>query len=59
MTVTELIERLRSYPQDAEIVVGNNDLYINGVYYATDVEDYLDNTVLISTDHDYILDEEE
>ncbi len=59
MTVTELIERLRSYPQDAEIVVGNNDLYINGVYYATDVEDYLDNTVLISTDHDYILDEGE
>lgn len=59
MTVAELIERLRSYPQDAEIVVGNNDLYINGVYYATDVEDYLDNTVLISTDHDYILDEGE
>jgi hypothetical protein len=57
MTVTELIERLRSYPQDAEIVVGNNDLYINGVYYATDVEDYTENTVLISTDHDYILEE--
>ena len=59
MTVTELIERLRIYPQDAEIVVDNNDLYINGVYYATDVEDYLDNTVLISTDHDNILDEGE
>ena len=56
MTVTELIERLRSYPQDAEVVVENTDMYINGFYIATEVEDFVDNTVLISSDHDEILD---
>ena len=57
MTVTELIERLRSYPQDAEVLVENNDLYINGLYYATEVEDYGDETVIISTDYDEIVDD--
>lgn len=56
MTVSELIERLRSYPQDAEVVVENNDNYINGFYIATEVEDFVDNTVLISSDHDERLD---
>ena len=56
MTVSELIERLRSYPQDAEVVVENTDNYINGFYIATEVEDFVDNTVLISSDHDEILD---
>lgn len=56
MTVTELIERLRSYPQDAEIVVENTDVFINGFYIATEVEDFDYNTVLISSNHDEILD---
>lgn len=56
MTVTELIERLRSYPQDAEIVVENTDIYINGFYIATEVKDFDYNTVLISSNHDEILD---
>lgn len=56
MTVTELIERLKSYPQDAEVIVENTDMYINGFYLATEVEDFVNNTVLISTDHDEILD---
>lgn len=56
MTVAELIERLRSYPQDAEVVVENTDMYINGFYIATEVEDFDCNTVLISSDYDEILD---
>ena len=56
MTVTELIERLKSYPQDAEVIVENTNMYINGFYVATEVEDFVNNTVLISTDHDEILD---
>lgn len=56
MTVTELIERLKSYPQDAEVVVENTDMYIDGFYIATEVEDFDYNTVLISSNHDEILD---
>lgn len=56
MTVTELIERLRSYPQDANVIVQNTEMYISGFYIATDVEDFDYNTVLISSDHDEILD---
>ena len=56
MTVAELIERLRSYPQDAEIVVKNTDVYLNGFYIATEVEDFDHNTVLISSNHDEMLD---
>lgn len=56
MTVTELIERLKSYPQDAEVVVENTEMYISGFYIATDVEDFVNNTVLISSDHDERLD---
>ena len=57
MTVSELIERLRSYPQNAEVLVENNDLYINGLYPATDVEDYSDEMIIISSDHDEIVDD--
>ena len=56
MTVTELIERLRSYPQDAEVIIENTDVYINGYYIATDVEDFDYHTVLISSDHEELLD---
>jgi hypothetical protein len=57
MTVSELIERLRSYPQDAEVLVKNDDLYFNGLYFATDVEDYGNEAVIISTDYDEIVDD--
>lgn len=55
MTVSELIERLRSYPQDAEVLVENDDLYFSGLYLATDVEDYGDGMIIISTDHDELI----
>jgi len=56
MTVTELIERLRSYPQDAEIVIENTEVFIEGFYKATEVEDFDYHTVLISSDHEELLD---
>lgn len=56
MTVSELIERLRSYPQDAEVIIKNTDMYINGYYIATEVEDFNYNTVLISSNYDEMLD---
>lgn len=56
MTVTELIERLRSYPQDAEIVIENTDAYFNGYYPVTDVDDFDNGMVLIFSNHDEIVD---
>ena len=56
MTVAELIERLRSYPQDAEVIIKNTDMYINGYYIATDIEDFEFHTVLISSDYEELLD---
>lgn len=51
MTVSELIERLRNYPQDAEVIIQNTEMYISGFYIATDVEDFVNDTVLISSDY--------
>ena len=57
MTVSELIERLGKYPQNAEGLVKNDELYINGLYTATDVEEYGNEAVIISTDYDEIVDD--
>lgn len=57
MTVSELIERLKSYPQDAEVLVKNDSLYFDGLYTATEVEDYGDEAVIISTDYDEMVDD--
>ena len=56
MTVAELIEKLRTFPQNAEVIVNNTDVYLNGYYYVTDVDDFDCGTVLIDTDHDELLD---
>ena len=56
MTVAELIERLRSYPQDAEVVIPNRDLWLNGDYFVTNVTDYTHETVMIETDYEELLD---
>ena len=55
MTVTELIEKLRTFPQNAEIIIENTDVFINGYYTVTDVEDFDDGNVLIYTDHEELL----
>ena len=57
MTVSELIERLRSYPQDAEVLVKNDSLYFDGLYTATEVEDYGENFVIVNTDYDELIDD--
>ena len=41
---------------NAEIVVENTDMFINGFYIATEVEDFDYNTVLISSNYDEMLD---
>ena len=57
MTVSELIERLGKYPQNAEVLVKNDELYFKGLYPATDVEEYGNEAVIISTDYDEIVDD--
>lgn len=57
MTVAELIERLRSYPQDAKVVIPNRDAWLNGDYFVTNVTDYEHGTVMIETDYEELLDE--
>ena len=54
MTVAELIERLRSYPQDAEVIILNDGIYLNGYYEATDVED-INETVAIGSNYDVMV----
>lgn len=51
MTVKQLISKLKNYPEDAEVVVFNDDCYISGTYRATDVEEYIDSTVALVSDY--------
>ena len=58
MTVSEMIEKLRTFPQNAEVLMCNDDIYINGYYYVTDIEDFDCGNVLINTDHEERWDDE-
>ena len=53
MTVKQLIRKLMKYPEDATVLVHNNDVYLNGFYHVTSkyVEHFDDNTVVIGTDY--------
>ena len=57
MTVKQLKTKLNKFPDDAEIAFSNKDLFIPGLYKATDVE-YDDGIVEIVTDYEYIRDYE-
>lgn len=51
MTVKQLIRKLNKMPEDAEIVIPNDSLYIDGHYYITNVlllENDIPKVVLIS-----------
>lgn len=37
MTVAQLIKKLSKMPQDAKIIMSNENMYINGMYYVTKV----------------------
>ena len=52
MTVKQLMNKLKKCPEDAKIVVDNNEGYFDGVYFATSVEEYEEGTVLIATDYE-------
>ena len=52
MKVSALIRKLKTLPQDAEIVIDNNRMYIDGIYKATKVELWeKENIVMIETDY--------
>ena len=38
MTVKQLMNKLKRMPEDAKVVMYNQDLFVNGMYYATDAE---------------------
>lgn len=52
MTVKQLMNKLRKLPEDATVVICNEELFEDGYYKATDVDfDSSRNEVEISTDH--------
>lgn len=51
MTVKQLIDKLKKYPEDAKIVVDNDKSWFDGIYCATSVEEYEEGVVLIATDY--------
>lgn len=53
MTVKQLIKKLSKLPEDTEVLIPNSDLYKNGYYVATEVDDYsFSDKVLIDTDYE-------
>lgn len=55
MKVATLIKKLQKLPQDAEIVVENNNMFVNGIYKADEIEQYDENRVIIGTSNTYRL----
>ena len=57
LSVADLMEILQTMPQDAKVIVDNNDLYVNAYYYATrdsiELVSYADGTseVIIGTNY--------
>lgn len=51
MTVKQLINKLKKYPEDAKVVLDNDESHIDGIYFATGVEEYEEGVVLIATDY--------
>ena len=39
MTVTQLINKLKKFPPDAKVVMHNTEVFVDGMYYITKVED--------------------
>ena len=61
LSVADLIEILQTMPQDAKVIVDNNDMFENGCYYATrdcvelyDGDGYEENQVMIGSNHNTI-----
>ena len=61
LSVADLIEILQTMPQDAKVIVDNNDMFENNCYYATrdcvelyDGGGYEENQVMIGSNHNTI-----
>ncbi len=52
MTVKQLIKKLSKYPEDAEVLIPNDEMFEEGKYYATSIEEYDNGAVLIDTDYE-------
>ncbi len=42
MTVKELIKKLQKCNPNAKVIIENDDSYVNGMYYATSIEQWED-----------------
>lgn len=54
MEVKQLIKELQKLPRDAEVLIPNRDLFIDGYYAVTEVDDstFLGNAVVIDTNYE-------
>ena len=46
------MNKLKKMPEDAEVLIPNSEMNVDGIYYATNIEEYEDGTVLIDTDYE-------
>ena len=51
MTVKQLIKKLSKYPEDAKVLIPNDEMFEDGLYHATEINAYDDGTVVIDTDY--------
>lgn len=51
MTVKQLIKKLSKCSEDAKVLVPNDAMFEDGLYYATNIEEYDDGTIVINTDY--------
>lgn len=51
LTVKQLIKKLSKYSEDTEVLIPNSEMYVDGIYHVTNIEEYIDGTVLIDTDY--------
>lgn len=58
MTVKQLINKLKKFPEDAIVTLVNDSSYEDGEYKASEAKFYEDNTVEIFTDYTWIMDYE-
>lgn len=59
MIVKQLMNKLKKLPEEATVVVCNEELFEDGYYKATDVDFYSScNEVVISTDHKWRKDDD-